>query len=405
MSTKTNSSLPAEPGGWSSSSIARLATTMRGRPFATAALIIAVIIQVFSANNDYSRIRTTMFDFYHRLNPRSVTELPVIIVDIDEQSLRQFGQWPWPRTLLAQLIEKTHAQGALAIGLDMILAEPDRSSPNAFAAAYPDLPENLKTELGKLPSNDDILADTLQRTGVIVGRAAMDNPTPDRANVSMTPSQVNGDVGSYLTPFPGHLTNIPVLSKAAAGFGYVNAIRDPDGVVRHMPVIMAVDNKIAPSMGLELIRVALGANWFTVNVGPDGVQSVAVGNDVLDTDANGQIALHFSPANPDRRISAVDVLNNQVPAPGFNNQIALIGVTGLGLADVATTPVSARMDGVEVQAQFIENLRYRTRLKRSKAVQWSEGAALVLSGLALIILLPWTGPMLGAGALVVLFAA
>jgi len=406
MSTDTNAVSSREQVGWSNSALARLALVRRGRPAATLVLLLALCIQIFNANDDYSRIRSTVYDFYHRLSPRKVEELPVIIIDIDERSLQQYGQWPWPRTLMAKLIDKVGDQGVLAIGLDMVFAEPDRSSPGAFAANYPNLPENLKTELSGLPSNDDLLADALRRNRVIVGRGALDDATPARKNAPMTPSQVSdGAAASFLADFPGHLTNIPILSKAAAGFGYVNAIRDPDGVVRRMPVVLNMDNKVAPSMALELLRTALGANWFTVNADATGVQSVAIGDAVLETDPKGQVTLHFSPANPQRKISAADVLSGKIPSPGFAEQIALIGVTGLGLADVATTPVSARLDGVEVQAQFVENLLYGARLKQSNAIRWGEAATLLLSGFALVIITPLVGPVLGALTLGVLLAA
>ncbi len=406
MNTKTDPApIPVTPG-WSSSLFFRFAIRKHGKPLAATVLVVIFLAQLLGSGGDFSRLQYAVFDLYQRMNPRQMETFPVAIVDIDEKSLSKFGQWPWPRTLLARLIENIHARGALVIGLDIILPEPDRLSPQEFAAAYPDIQPGLKSDLEKLPSNDEILANTLKRIPVVVGRAAIDKPTSTSTDAPITPAQVSGgDALAFLTSFPGHLTNVSAVNRAAAGFGYLNASLDPDGVARRMPVALAVDGKIAPSMGLELIRVALGANWFTVNVEEEGITSVSTGEVEIETDPQGRIALHFSGAKAQRRVSALDVLSGQAPKDAFAGQIALIGVTGLGLADVATTPISPRIDGVEIQAQFIENLLFGSRLKRTDLVLTIESVALYASGLLLIFLMPLAGPLYGLSALLALLVA
>jgi len=392
--------------GWSNSAIARLACAGQGRPLAAVVLAIVFLLQISGGDSDFNRLRQAVFDFYQRLQPRVVESIPVAIVDIDEKTLRQFGQWPWPRTKLANLIEKTHELGALAIGLDIILAEPDRMSPQEFAEDYPDLPPGLKSGLRQLPSNDDVLAATLSRVPVALGRSALAAAASPVKGTRFTPVQVEGDGAvSFLRSFPGHLPNVPAVARSAAGFGYLNATLDPDGVVRRMPALLAVDGKIVPSMGLELLRVALGANWLTVKVTNGGIQSVTAGQAVIETDPAGLVTPHFSGHHPQRLVSASDVLSGEAAAKKFAGQVVLIGVTGLGLSDVVTTPVSSRISGVEVQAQFIENLLFNTRLKRGPEMFKIEVLALVLSGLLLIFILPWSGPIQAVVLLGVLLAS
>jgi len=390
--------------GWSDAPLARFATYRRGRVLAALVVGLVVLFQIAGSENS-QRLQHAVFDFYQRVQPREVKAIPVAIVAIDEQSLRQYGQWPWPRTLLARLIDRIHAAGALSIGLDIILAEPDRMSPQEFAADYPGLMPDLKSRLTDLPSNDAVLAETLSRIPVVIGRSGQFEPTPDAAAASFTPVQFQGGGSAAgITRFRGHLTNVPGVMKAAAGFGYLNAIRDPDGQVRRMPVVMTIDGQTVPSMALELIRSALGANWITVNTGDRGVASVEVGEALIETDARARLSLHFSGPHAQRRVSAADVLSDRPTNQTFAGQLVLVGVTGLGLADIATTPVAARMDGVEVQAEFIENMLYGTRLKRPPFVVWSELLVLAASALLLIILLPRHGPVLGAGVLAALLA-
>lgn len=392
--------------GRSNSSVARLACAGKGRPLAVLVLAAVFLLQITGGGSDFNRLRQAAFDFYQRLQPRAVESIPVAIVDIDEQTLRQFGQWPWPRTKLASLIEKTHELGALAIGLDIILAEPDRMSPQEFADDYPGLPAGLESGLRQLPSNDDLLAATLRRVPVVLGRSALPAAAALAKGTRFTPVQVEGEGAvPFLIPFSGHLPNVPTVAGSAAGYGYLNATLDPDGVVRRMPALLAVDGKIVPSMGLELLRVALRANWLTVTATKDGIQSVTVGEAVIETDSGGLVTPHFSGHHPQRLVSASEVLSGKASAKKFAGQVVLIGVTGLGLGDVVTTPVSSRISGVEVQAQFIENLLFNTRLKRGSEIFKAELLALALSGALLIFILPWGGPIRGAAALGVLLAS
>jgi len=391
--------------GWSNSAIARLACAGHGRPLAASVLVFGFLLQI-AGGSDFNRLRQAVFDYYQRLQPRAVESIPVAIVDIDEQTLRQFGQWPWPRTKLASLIEKTHELGALAIGLDIILAEPDRMSPREFAEDYPDLPPGLRSGLLQLPSNDDVLAATLRRVPVALGRSALTRVAAPVKGTRFTPLQVEGDGAErFLKSFPGHLPNVAAVAGSAAGYGYLNATLDPDGVVRRMPALLVVDGKIVPSMGLELLRIALGANWLTVKATSDGIQSATVGEAVIEIEPGGLVTPHFSGHHPQRLVSASEVLSGKASANKFAGQVVLIGVTGLGLGDVVTTPVSSRISGVEVQAQFIENLLFNTRLKRGPEIFQAELLALVLSGVLLVIVLPWGGLLPGAALLSVLLAS
>ena len=113
------------------------------------------------------RVRT--FDLFQVIQPRVSTQRPVVIVDIDEKSLKTIGQWPWPRTLVADLITRLTELGAVAIGVDIVFAEPDRLSPNLAADAFRDLDEDTRHKLRALPSNDQVLADAMRRARVVVG--------------------------------------------------------------------------------------------------------------------------------------------------------------------------------------------------------------------------------------------
>src|SRR5262249_9727384 len=148
---------------------------------------------------------------------------------------------------------------------------------------------------------------------------------------------------AYVPPYKGHLTNVPQLERAASGHGYLNAEPDQDGVVRLMPLVVVVQEMLAPTLVLELLRVADGQDSYIVRADDHGIRGVQLGDTLIRTDPDGRLRLYFSKPDPRRHISALDVLHGTVPADRVQDTIAIIGVTALGLADVRSTPVAARM--------------------------------------------------------------
>jgi serine phosphatase RsbU (regulator of sigma subunit) len=370
-----------------------------GQDRLVAVLVTAVLALCygFLGKSYWERVRHGVFDMYQSMAPRRVQALPVVIVDIDEASVTALGQWPWPRTRLARLMAMTHQLGALAIGLDMLMPEADRLSPGVFMAERPDVSPALQHALAQLPANDTLLAETLQRTAAVVGRAG--TPTSQPASVpgdDQTPVRTYGEPPLVYVPrYKGHVTNLLQLERAASGHGYLNAEPDQDGVVRLVPLVVAVQEALAPTLVLELLRVAGGQEAYGVRADDQGVRGVHIGDTLIRTDPDGRLRLYFSKTDRRRRVSALHVLQGTVPAARVQNKIAIIGVTALGLADVVSTPVAARMDGVEIQAQTLENILSNTRLVRPALAPWLEVLAFLGGALLLIAMLPRVRPVVG----------
>src|SRR6516162_8522719 len=123
-------------------------------------------------------IRLRTFDFYQSLRPRETVSRPVVIVDIDEASLKDIGQWPWPRTIVADLVTKLTQLGAVAIAFDVIFAEPDRMSPSIAVTSFRNLDEETRNKLQSLPNNDEVLAQAIRRSRVVVGQVGSATPAP-----------------------------------------------------------------------------------------------------------------------------------------------------------------------------------------------------------------------------------
>lgn len=369
----------------------------QGRAAALGFLIIIALIYIAFGELGWSPARNLLFDGYQRMLPRAVERFPAVIVDIDDASLAAYGRWPWPRTRLAQLIEATHRLGALAVGLDMIMPEADTLSPQQLLAERQDASPHLRDAVAALPSNDAILADMLRRVPTVAGRAALIDGAPDKGvKTGQTPVVVFGEPPMpFVQNYAGQLTNIPEIEAASAGRGYLNDTRDGDGVVRTMPLVIDVNGELAPAMAVELLRVAGGQTQYVVRSDRRGVLGIQIGTSFIPTDSDGRLRIYYSPANPERRVSAAAILRGTLAPKALAHQVAIIGATAVGISDVAATPVAARMDGVEIQAQLVENILFGARLTRSPLVRWWELLAFIALGVVLIVLLPRFAPVYG----------
>ena len=368
-----------------------------GRKTAVALLALLALAQIAFGEAGWRPVRNLWFDAFQRAAPRGVARFPAVIVDIDDESLQQFGRWPWPRTRLAQLIDATYRLGALAVGLDIIMPEADSLSPQRLLAERHDATPEMRQALAALPSNDTILAETLRQVPSVLGRAALIDAVPGTALTTIqTPAVVSGESPQLFAPnYDGQIINLPELESAAHGRGYLNDSRDSDGIVRSMPLVLSVKGSLAPALAVELLRVATGQAAYSVRSDRQGIVGLQIGTSLIPTDRDGKLRLYYSLAHGARRVSAAAILRGALAPKALANQVAIIGASAVGISDVAATPVSARMDGVEIHAQLIENILYGTRLIRPASARWWELFALVALGVVLIVALPRRKPAVG----------
>ncbi|HEY2244408.1 MAG: adenylate/guanylate cyclase domain-containing protein [Xanthobacteraceae bacterium] len=345
------------------------------------------------------RVRT--FDFFQVLRPRPQEIRPVVIVDIDEASLKAIGQWPWPRTTVADLITQISQLGAVAIGFDIIFPEPDRMSPAIAERSFRGIDAETRAKLDNLPSNDDALAEAIKHSRVVVGQAGAAVPEVKTAADAalQTGFAVRGpDPRPYLVTFAGLLRNVPAIEQAAAGRGLFSINPESDGIIRRVPVIMTAQGSLVPSLSTELLRVVTGSSAILVRVDQAGVEAVAVPGLEVPTDRNGQFWVHFNHHDPERYVSAKDVLQGNVPPDRLAGKLVLIGTSAIGLLDLKTTPLDAAIPGVEVHAQILESVLSKSSLVNPNYAIGAELAIAVLFGLAIII----AAPMLPASIVIVL---
>ena len=368
-----------------------------GRPLGVLLLLLLLAALAVPEVPGLRLLRLAGFDAYQALAPRVPRSAPVVIVTIDEESLRRYGQWPWPRTWLARLVARLAEARPAAIGLGHQHVEPDRLSPGRLAGILEGLDPVVTRKLAGMPSNDAVLAEALRGRPVVLAVAGVDVPEAvSLAERGVSPVRAfGGDPARFVPRFEGGLHSIAPIEAAAAGRALVSV--DPErGVLRRMPMLAAVGPTLMPGLALEMLRVAAGAPAISVKVGRGGLEAVGVAGFAIPTEPDGRVWLHYSRSDARRLVPASDVLDGMVPAERFQGRLVLVGATALGLSDTQSTPVADRMPGIEVHAQLLECILDGALLTRPPLARAIELAMLAAGGVLLLLAVPRLRPRVSA---------
>ena len=359
------------------------------------ALLIGLAVMRIADPPPVEELRVRIFDAFQVIDPRVKTARPVVIIDIDEKSLAKFGQWPWPRTRIADVVANLTRLGAVVIAFDIVFAEPDRLNPDVAADTIRNLDDETRTKLRALPSNDQLFAEAMRNSRVVLGESGLPYVLRELdKNLPVTGLAMLGeDPQRFMLNFPGLLRNTPVLEAAAGGRGLFTIRTERDGIVRRVPVIMQAQGLTMPSLTFEMLRLATGSDTIFIKSDVAGIKSVAVKGFEVPTDRNGQLWVHFAHHDPSIFVSAADVLEGSLEPQTIAEKLVLIGTSAVGLLDVKTTPVSPVMPGVEIHAQVLEAALTKKLLSQPSYGPILEFGAALLLGIAVIWLAPLFGPV------------
>ncbi len=365
--------------------------------------------------------RLKSFDLYQQLAPRPYRDAAVRVVDIDAAALARFGQWPWPRTLLARLVERLERAGVAVIAFDMVFSEPDRTSPRQMTALWRQWGEleGLEGLVARLPDHDAVFAEALAAAptvgGVLAtrgasgaGQAAAGQAAAGTPAETLPPRKAGfahggSDPAPVLQRFDGLVRNLPAVEQAVTGLGLLSLSPDRDNVIRRVPLLVALDGEVYPALAVEALRVAFGASTLIsrsvdasgqVGAGQSGLSALKIGPLDVPLTRTGELWVRYAVPAPQRVVSAAWALDSSraALAERLEGTIVLIGTSAPGLRDLRATPLRAAEPGVLVQAQMIEQMLLGTHLARP---DWARGAELL--GLAAAgLLVAAAAPLLGA---------
>ncbi|WP_421696006.1 CHASE2 domain-containing protein [Aestuariivirga sp.] len=342
-------------------------------------------------------LRAASFDIYQQLKPRVAVETPVAVVTIDEASLAQQGQWPWPRRTLARLTDRLFEAGAVSVAFDILFAEPDRLSPRELAKS---LAPSERAALEALGDGDAVFARSM--TAGPVSLAFADKPGEGPLPTPKAGFVVSGEeVASGLTQIENAIMPMPELTASAAGLGHISLSGEQVGSrVRQVPLLLAGGGNLYPALLLEALRLGLGASTYIVQADPTypGIaQSLRVGDVTVPLSEDGQFRFYAAPGDTGRFIPAGRLLS---PAPlsldektRLEGAIVLVGVSAAGLQDIRVTPLSEPVPGVAIHAQILEQILAGQFLNRPAWLDGAEVIAIAALSLLLAVLASFVGPL------------
>jgi adenylate cyclase len=369
-------------------------------------LAVGGLLAPFRAN-----LENLVFDQYQRWRPRPYTfDQPVRIVDIDDESIRRIGRWPWPRRTMAALVDALAKANAAAVGFDVLFSEKDQPSEDEKACAQATAHSaDQAAHCEERADGDVAFAHAISGLPVVLG--TFFTTTPSAAKTRLVPKGSFSFVGetpnAILTHLNGALAPIPALTDAAAGLGFLNWLPDNDRVVRTVPLLLDINGQIQPSLAMETLRVAQGASGFVVkstnaygaSSGKSStVDAIKVGDVVVPTQGGGDLRVWFAGADPRRTLPAWKALEAGADLSDLGGKLVFVGTSAVGLSDIIATPLDPSTPGVEAHAQLVEQILSGVTLERPDWAPGAElvaGAALSLALAALVPFLPiyWTAAL------------
>lgn len=365
----------------------------------------------FSHSRWREQIRNFTFDNYNIANPRVASD-SVVIVDIDEASLRLIGQMPWPRTVMADLVTKLKNMGASVVAFDIVFPEPDRNSPGNMAQLFSKIPGNqdVVEHLRSMPDNDEIFGQAIASAGnVITGFSFTNEQT---ASIPVQKGIFRGRmIENFIPRLAGATANQKAIEKNAAGNGSFFVSTDTDGIIRRVPMLIAHSRpesditSVYPSLTLEVMRVleherggrVLLANPEYAKLDPArfGITGVEIGQGrkVIPTNARGEFLVYFAKSDKAWYVPAWQILDQSFAPEKIKGKIVLIGTSAVGLKDIRSTPLDTFIPGVEVHLNIIDQILQGKFLTRSIEAEGAEAVVIIAVGLFIILFAPFIGAL------------
>jgi len=354
-------------------------------------------------------------DTMFRFRGQQPTRDQVVIIDIDEQSLAAYGQWPWPRNIIADLIDQVREAGAKVVGFDVVFAEPDRTSPGFVLEQIADkIPQAVVAEnLDDVRNNPDIDHDQLfgkaiSRLPAVLGyiflhrddglKDPFATPFPS-LNLSVQPDNVRFDQLTLIHAYRA-IINIPSVSQATSE-GFFNFLPDASGMVHKVPLFMQLDGIPYPSLAFEMTRIGQGLGDAELQISQlyhddkRGLIGVGLGEQAIPTDDYGQMTINYrGPIGTFPYVSALDVARGAAAAR-LKDKYVLIGTTAAGLNDLRSTPFSTVFPGVEIHATIIDNLLSGDPMRHDPVAERGfTFVFIVLGGILLSAILAYGSPLI-----------
>ena len=334
-------------------------------------ILIFLLIGLKAVNPSFIKsISFLSFDLYQKIFPLKKESSKVVIVDIDEKSLGKFGQFPWNRSIFAKIIENVNREKPKAIGFDIFFAEKDKQTPEEIIKAYNIDETNVLNYLKNIEGHDEKFRQKLNSSNsvlAILGSNVPSKGTYDRSAKAKFFSK-GGDPNSFTYSFPYSIGSLEKLENSSKGLGSISFLDQSDGIIRSIPLIIQLKNKLFPTLGLEMIRVGSELKNIFIELDEVGIKKLNVRPFKISSDPNGLIWVRYKQTQKSQYISASSVYDEKFEEGFFKDKYVLIGASAQGLFDLVKIPLGVTIPGVEVHANVIENILDNSYLIRNPKI-------------------------------------
>ena len=245
------------------------------------------------------------FDLYQKVFVKK-KDSDVVIIDIDEKSLGKFGQFPWNRTVFAKILDQLNTSDPKAIGFDIFFTEKDKQSPEEIIKSYGLIPSDV-AELQNLKSPDDLFAEKLKQSKSII--AVLGSNVPSHTNYDRKAKarflSKGGDPFEFTYSYPFSIGSLEVLENNVKGLGSISFLDQLDGIIRSLPLIVQLNKKLYPTIGLEMVRVGEKQKNIYVELNEVGINRISARPHKIESDPNGIIWIKYKKSQKKQYISCL----------------------------------------------------------------------------------------------------
>ena len=351
-------------------------------------IVAAVLLGIRIDNGDTVKtLRYKTWDHFQNIHPRDLVSDAVTVVNITEADLKKYGQWPWPRHVMAMLHAQISDAGAILINHNILYAEPDRMSGVEYLKSMP-MTDELRKELGQtLLDTDAIFSQVLKESNRAILLMSVKNEKGTLLP-STTPVIEKGNVKPWLYEYAGIVSPTQRVSAGSKGMGVNVTSPEPDAVVRKMPVLIRINGKIYPSMLLENIRVLNKSKRIKVIAGPHGIDEVLVARKAgVPVNHNAEMYINYADPGKYLQMSVSEVLSGDFNENKIQNRIVILGLDAAGLSVLKYTPFGLTTDQM-ISAQALDTALTGKYLLRIPQADTYEIIFMALLGLLMILLVP-----------------
>jgi len=346
-------------------------------------LVILIIIIIFNIDSNLkNRIGYLNYDFYQNIFEKNFSTNKVIIVDIDEESIKKLGQFPWRRDIHSIILDKLQSANVALVAFDIFFSETDKQNPKKILTEF-----NIVADIKSIIDTDNLFLESIKNSNVILPLVGSTKDTKkNQFSIKSNIITKGEDPLNYLYNYQGFIASLNQFNEAAKGLGSISIIDSEDGILRAVPLFLNINQQLTPALSMEAIRLLNSEENYVIETDLSGIQTIKTRSTNFKINENGLKFIKFKKINKESYVSASDIYDGNFDKELFKDKIILIGSSAEGVFDLVKIPTGDIIPGVQVHANIIDNILSKDFIEISYFTKILENIIL-LFGLIIIMLI------------------